>query len=123
MEQGQSSGSDKARLDMLEGGQREIIAAITNIKATLNQLSMATDETRRMVQRGGERRSHRSSASRYARPRAEERYDSQDFGSRGLRHDEEQQGAGRRRGGRVEGRGVEVERWLEETDHSRAYDR
>ena len=66
MEQGMSSGSDKARLDMLEGGQRELVAAITDIKATLNRLSVETAETRRLVQREGERRSHRSSASHHA---------------------------------------------------------
>ena len=37
--------SDRARLEMLEGGQRELVAAITDIKASLNQLSVEFAET------------------------------------------------------------------------------
>ena len=102
--------SDRARLEMLEGDQRELVAAITGIQATLNQLSVESAETRRMVQHVGERLDHRSSPSRHARSRAEERYE------------EEPRWTDRRRGGRVEGRGIEVERWLEGAGQSRASD-
>ena len=114
--------SDRVRLEILEGGQRELVAALTDIKATLNQLSVESAETRRMVQHVGERRAPRSSPSRHTRSRAEARYESPDYESRGLRREEEHRWADRRRGGRVEGRGIEVERWLEGAGHSRASD-
>ena len=119
--------SDRARLEMLEGGQRELVAAITDIKATLNQLSVKSAETCRMVQRAGERRTQRSNTSRHARSRAEAIHESPDSESQGLRHEEEQRWADRRRGGRVEGRGIKVEfpyfsgedpsTWLDKADY------
>ena len=92
---------DRARLERIDGGQRNLAAAITGIQATLNQLSVESAETRRMLQHVGKRLDHRSSPSRHVRSRAEERYE------------EEPRWADRRRGGRVEGRGIELERWLE----------
>ena len=86
---------DRARLERMDGDQRNLTAAITGIQATLHQLSVDSAETRRMVQQVGERLDHLSSPSRHARSRDEER------------HDEEPPWADRRRGGRIEGRGID----------------
>ena len=101
---------ERARLERLEGGQRNLTTAITGLQATLHQLSVDSAETRRMVQHVGERLDHLSTPSRHARSRDEER------------HEEEPPWADRRRGGRIEGRGIEVERWLGGADRSIASD-
>ena len=120
-------GSNRTRIEALEGNQKEIMAALADMKATTNQLSLDIAEKwehvkRRVVEHdGARRRNGRSSAARHQRPRAEgmeEFHGGSDSGK--SRQDEEHQWKGRRRGGRIEGRGVIVERWLEETDDSRA---
>ena len=70
-----SSVYDRARLERIDGGQRDLAVAITGIQATLNQLSVESAETRRMMQHVGERLDHRSSSSRHVRLRAEASYE------------------------------------------------
>ena len=53
-----SSMYDRVRMERLEGGQRDLAAAITGIQATPNQLSVESAETRRMLQHVGERLDH-----------------------------------------------------------------
>ena len=100
-----------ARLDALMGNQREVLAAMADIRAALHQLSMDHAETRRMTER---RRNRQPSASRHARPRAEDRgelYRESDF--RGPRWDEVRPQKEMRRGG------LAVERRLADGDHTR----
>ena len=71
--------SNRTRIEALEGNQKEIMAALADMKATMNQLSLDAAEKwerleRRLVEQDGARRRNEwSSASRHQRPRAEER--------------------------------------------------
>ena len=102
-EQESTPGSHRARLEILEGGQREILTAIAEIRTTLTQLS--TENQRR----GKSKQSSISKKNSHG-----------DSDQEKSRDGEEPHGHGRRRGGRVERGGFAVEKWLNETDHSRA---
>ena len=82
MEREATPGSNRARFEALEGSQKEIMATLAEMKATMNQLSLDTMERRerrerRRVEHDGERRRDgRSNASGRARRYSDERYES-----------------------------------------------
>ena len=97
----------------------ELAVSMAGMTATMQQGFERLE--RMMLAHDGERRDRRSSASRGNRSRAKER-EGPHGGSDAIRarQAEGRQREGRQLGGRIEGGGIEVERWLDRTDHSRA---
>ena len=79
MKQDQTMEHRAARLDALVGGQREILAALTDVKGSLKRMVREHAEMHESLERRSMRRddkgmmSRQSSASRHARHRAEDR--------------------------------------------------
>ena len=51
MERETTSGSNRTRIETLEGNQKEIMATLADMKATMNQLSLDTVEKWERIER------------------------------------------------------------------------
>ena len=102
------------------GGQREILAALTDLKGSLKWVVHEHAEMRESLERRSMHRddkemmSQQSSASRHARHRAGDIGGThREYDGRGSRRDEVRPREGRRSGARVGDRGAAVKWWLE----------